>query len=176
MSALDSNPANKNFLSPLNFSFRIKKAPYTNFFIQKVNVPRMSLPEIEVPTPFINLPKPGDHIAFESLAITFKVDEDMTNYMEIYDWLVQMGKPQDFSQYARIESLQINSPTSGLGIYSDIELMILDGKRNANYAVVYQDAYPTDLSGLEFESTAEDIDFISASATFKYKLYTIEKV
>ena len=41
MSALDSNPANKNFLSPLNFSFRIKKAPYTNFFIQKVNVPRM---------------------------------------------------------------------------------------------------------------------------------------
>ena len=49
MSALDSNPANKNFLSPLNFSFRIKKAPYTNFFIQKVNVPRMFLPEVTVP-------------------------------------------------------------------------------------------------------------------------------
>ena len=173
MSALDSNPANKNFLSPLNFSFKIKKAPYTNFFIQKVNVPRMFLTEITVPNQFINLPVPGDHITFDTLSITFKVDEDMANYMEIYTWLVEMGKPQNFDQYATIQN---QNPVSGLGIYSDIELMILDGKRNANYAVVYQDAFPTDLSGIEFESTADDIDFITASATFKYKLYTIEKV
>jgi len=173
MSALDSNPANKNFLSPLNFSFKIKKAPYTNFFIQKVNVPRMFLPEVTVPTPFINLPKPGDHITFDTLSITFKVDEDMTNYMEIYTWLVEMGKPQNFDQYATIQN---QDPMTGLGIYSDIEIEILDGKRNANYGVVFQDAYPTDLGELQFDSTAEDIDFVTASATFKYKLYTIEKV
>ena len=173
MSALDSNPANKNFLSPLNFSFRIKKAPYTNFFIQKVNVPRMSLPDVQVPNQFVNLPVPGDHVTFESLSITFKVDEDLANYMEIYNWLVQMGKPRSFDQYATIQN---QDPLSGLGIYSDIELMILDGKRNPNYAVVYEDAFPTDLGEIQFESTAEDVDFVTASATFKYKLYTIEKV
>jgi hypothetical protein len=173
VSALDSNPANKNFLSPLNFSFKIKKAPYTNFFIQKVNVPRMMLPDVQVPTPFINLPKPGDHITFESLSITFKVDEDLQNYMEIYNWIAQMGKPQTFDQYATIQN---QDPLSGLGIYSDIELIILDGKRNPNYGVVFQDAFPTDLGELQFESTADDIDFVTTSATFKYKLYTIEKI
>ena len=40
---LDQTPSNRNFLSPLNFKFTIKKAPHVNFFIQKVNVPQIIL-------------------------------------------------------------------------------------------------------------------------------------
>jgi hypothetical protein len=42
MTAIDDNPANRNFLSPINFKFRIKKAPNLNFFVQKISVPATS--------------------------------------------------------------------------------------------------------------------------------------
>lgn len=173
MTAIDSAPTNKNFLSPVSFKFLIKKAPGVNFFIQKVTVPRMTLPAVDTPNPFVNLPKPGDHIDFDTLSITFKVDEDLQNYMELYNWIVQMGKPQSFDQYKYIQD---KDPMSGEGIYSDIELDILNSRRSANYAVVFQDAYPIELGDITFDTTLEDIDYVTASAVFKYKLYTIEKI
>lgn len=175
MTATDS-PSNKNFLSPLNFKFKIKKCPGVNFFIQKVNVPRLRLPDVGVPNPFLALPKPGDHATFEELSITFKVDEDMQNYMELYTWITEMGKPQNFEQYASIQAREFRSPTSGTGIYTDIELEILSSKRQANYAVVFQDAFPVDLGSIQFDSTLEDVDYVTADAMFRYKLYTIEKI
>jgi hypothetical protein len=42
MSSIDNTPENKNFLSPLNFRFQIKKAPHVNFFVQSVNIPAIS--------------------------------------------------------------------------------------------------------------------------------------
>ena len=39
MTAIDKTPTNKNFLSPLNFQFQLKRAPYLNFFIQSINIP-----------------------------------------------------------------------------------------------------------------------------------------
>ena len=52
MSAINNTPENKNFLSPLNFRFQIKKAPNVNFFIQKVNIPQIELPQVDTPNPF----------------------------------------------------------------------------------------------------------------------------
>ena len=173
MAAIDSTPSNINFLSPLNFKFRIKKAPGINFFIQKVTVPRMQLPDVPVSNPFVNIPKPGDHITFDRLSITFKVDEDLQNYMELYTWITQMGKPESYDQYATIKA---QSPVSGMGIYSDIELEVLTSKRRANYAVVFQDAFPIDLGEMTFDTTMEDVNYVTADATFKYRQYVIEKI
>ena len=77
---LDQTPSNRNFLSPLNFKFTIKKAPHVNFFIQKVNVPQIILKPPIAGNPFTNIPYPGDHIDYSTLEITFKVDEDLQNY------------------------------------------------------------------------------------------------
>ena len=173
MTAIDSNPANKNFLSPISFKFMIKKAPHVNFFIQQVTVPRMSLPSVETPNPFVSLPKPGDHIDFDTLSIKFKVDEDLQKYLELYNWIVQMGKPQTFDQYNYIQD---KYPLTGEGIYSDIELDILNSKRSANYAIVFQDAFPVELGDITFDTTLDDVDYVTASAVFRYKLYTIETI
>ena len=71
MSAIDNTPSNKNFLSPLNFKFQIKKAPHVNFFIQKVNIPDVKLISPEYPNPFVNAPIPGEHLTYGILEITF---------------------------------------------------------------------------------------------------------
>ena len=83
MTAVDDTPSNRNFLSPLNFQFSIKKAPNVNFFLQKVNIPALSLPTIDIPTQFVPIPTSFTRVEYGEFNITFKVDEDLQNYLEI---------------------------------------------------------------------------------------------
>ena len=164
--------SNKNFLSPLNFKFTLKRAPHVNFFLQKVNIPGLSLPEIDVNNPLIRVPYPGDHLLYEELEITYRVDENLRNYMELHGWLRSLGK-RSFEEYRAIAS---NSKMSGQGIRSDISLSILTSNRNANYEVVFKDAFPTRVTGIDFDTTDTDVDYVQASATFRYVTYEVGKV
>lgn len=173
MSAIDNTPSNRNFLSPLNFKFQIKKAPHVNFFIQKVNIPSLTLSPANYPNPFVNIPLPGEHLKYGELQISFKVDEDLQNYLEIYNWITALGKPETFEQYKNIAD---KKEWTGEGIYSDISVIILTSTKSVNYEVVYIDGYPIFLSDLEFNTIDEDVQYISASATFKYSYYNVNKI
>jgi hypothetical protein len=173
MSALDNTPINHNFLSPLNFKFQIKKAPHVNFFIQKVNIPGLSITNLNSPNPFVRIPYPGEHISYEDLTISFKVDEDLNNYLELHRWLTSLGKPENYDQYKNIE--QFESYT-GDGIVSDISLIVLASTKMPNFEIVFLDAFPVNLTGISFNSNDSDVNYLQASATFKYNLYTINKI
>ena len=163
---------NRNFLSPLNFKFTLKRAPHVNFFVQRVNIPGLSLPEIDVNNPLIRVPYPGDHLLYEELEITYRVDEDLRNYMELHGWLRALGK-RSFEEYRALSS---KSKVSGEGLRSDISLTVLTSNRNPNYEVVYKDAFPIRVAGLDFNTTSSDIDYIESSVTFRYVTYDITKV
>jgi hypothetical protein len=173
MTALENTPTNPNFLSPLNFKFSIKRAPHVNFFVQKVNLPSISLPTIETPNPFVKIPQPGEHLDYADLTLSFRVDENLQNYLEIHNWIRALGKPKDFSEY---KALAQNPNYTGDGLRSDLTLMILSSAKNPNYEIVFTDAYPYDISELSFDTTKSDIEFIEATATFKYILFEIKNV
>lgn len=164
---------NKNLLAPQGFQLFLKRAPNLNYFVQRAPIPGLELGVIETPNPFINIPVPGDHLRFEELEVTFKVNEDLANYIEISQWMLGLGKPQDFSQYA---ALSQQPQTTGFGIRSDISLLIANSKRNLKFEIVFQDAFPTALSGITFDSTLEDLDYLSATVRFSFSLYTINPV
>ena len=173
MSAIDNTPENKNFLSPLNFRFLIKKAPHVNFFIQQVNIPSMTLQSPEPNNPFVKTPIPGEHLTFGDLRISFKVDEDLQNYLEIHNWLKGLGKPENFDQY---KNIQDKPSYTGDGIYSDISLLVLSSTKMPNYEITYTDSFPVSLSDLVFRTTDENVKYITADATFKYTYYTITNI
>ena len=163
---------NKNFLSPIGYRFFVKKLPFTNFFVQRANVPGISLGTLEIPSPFINTPDQGDHLSFNELRITFKVDEDLTNYIEVYNWIRQ-ASVISFDEFRGIA----NKPKmSGEGLKSDMTLTILTSKRNPNFNLNFVDAWPASLSDLEFDTTNESVDFIEATVLFRYQQYNFEKV
>ena len=72
MAVLTTQPTNPQFLSPLGFDFRIRKLPTVNYFVQSVNLPGVQLGEAQIPTPFITVPIPGDHMSFGDLIVTFR--------------------------------------------------------------------------------------------------------
>jgi hypothetical protein len=172
VSATTNQPSNLNFLSPLGFNFIIKKLPNTNYFVQGVNIPSMTLGEYEFPSPFTKIPQPGTHLDFGDLTVSFRVDEDMKNFIEIYDWLVALGFPDDFSAYKDIKDAS-DLPGSGDGIFSDATLTVLTSAKNPNIEVRFQDVFPLSLDNLDFTYTGVDVDYIVATATFKYRRYEI---
>jgi hypothetical protein len=173
MSAIDAMPQTKNFLSPLNFTFVLKRSPNLNFFVQRVNIPRIRLDYLSVPSPLLQIPLPNGRTEFDDLSLTFKVDEDLQNYMEIYNWITDIGSTVDQSGYAKLRS---NTQGGGENATSDISLIVSDGLKNPNYEVIYVNAFPIDLGDLVFETSDTDINYVSASVTFKYTYYTINKV
>lgn len=173
MSALENIPVNQNFQSPQNFKFFIKRAPNLNFFIQKTAVPEIQIDPTWQPTPFTQIPLSGDHITYTPFQLTFKVDEDLKNYLEMMDWLISLGFPNMYTEYA---AKTMRPSTALTGITSDLQLLILNSSEIPTHSVNFVDGFPIFLSPLEFDTTQQDINYMTASVVFRYTNFYIESV
>lgn len=178
MSALDNQPSNKNFLSPLGFKFLIKKTPNMNWFVQSVNLPGITLPEVVMQTPFVNIPFSGEQMTFEKLQVTFRVDEDMANYLEIHNWMIGTAFPKQFDQYIGVgpDSTATNRFNKQGLIKSDGSLLILNSVLKPVIQVNFTDLAPISLSGFSFDTKLSDVSYVEATATFSYLSYVISAV
>jgi hypothetical protein len=171
MTALDHNPSTLNFLPALDFKLIIKRCPHVEFFCQKINLPGMTGESAPVNIPFATIKRNYDHLNFHPLTVSFKIDEDFINYMEIHNWMRALGSPKDTIGYKQLKQ---NAEYSGIGLYSELSVMFLDSKKNPKIEVTYLDAFPTDISDLYFETDAADVKYHLATVTFDYTLYTIQ--
>mgnify|MGYP003121935820 FL=1 len=188
--ALDRQPTKLDYASPTQFKFTITKLPKVEYFCTAANVPGISIPSPAQPTPLADIPLPGDTISFEDLSVTFMVDENLENYREIHGWMYGIGFPISRTQFgALVDAGKDRFPTDGkdslktdagkvkygakpLGpIFSDATLNVLTSKNNPNIEVRFSDVFPTALSGLDFNQQADDVNYLSATVTFKYKVY-----
>lgn len=178
MSAINENTTNISFLSPLEFKFSIAKLPTTDFYIQSVNLPGIATGVINKATPFVKIPLIGDQINYENLAFIFKVDYQMKNYLELYNWFVGIGHPDDFQQAQTIGSSnrhgQAMKEIYNQGRYSDATLTILDGQRNPIVAVDFRSVVPVALGGLMLDSRKTSVDYVECTATFAYQSFEIK--
>ena len=142
-----------NLLSPLGFAFRMKRAPNVEFQVQQVSVPGMNLGAIQSPTPFVRITDPGN-ITYDDLQITFMVGENLDSYLEIFNWIEQLGRPDNLNQYSYEKT--------------DASLIVLNSAKRAVFDIQFTDIFPTSLSGLDFDSTIADVQYISATATFSF--------
>lgn len=173
MSAIDNQPTNPSFLSPLGFKFELKRTPHLNYFVQSIKIPGISMGSFEVDTPFKRIPLPGTRLNFDNLEVTFKVDEDLKNYLEIYNWLIAIGFPDNFDQYANISSLPAGG---GDNIYSDISIFLTTSAMNPNYEILCVDCFPVDISSLPLDSTSADVEYLTATVTFALRKFVIKQV
>ena len=74
---------NRNFLTPGGFEFTIKKNPKINFFCQTANIPEISLNTAVQPSYLKNIDVPGDQLQYSDFTMSFLVDEDFENYMDL---------------------------------------------------------------------------------------------
>jgi hypothetical protein len=167
-----TQPTNNNFLSQVGAKFVIKKMPNVNYFIQNVSLPSVDVGQVEVATPFSNRIKmPGDLVTYGDLVISFRVDEDLNNYNELYNWILSMTRVEDFEKSTAWTNEQ--SPGSDERVFSDASLILLNSAMNTNKEIQFTDVYPASLSDLPFTTQAADIDYIECTATFRYRAFKI---
>jgi T4-like virus tail tube protein gp19. len=121
------------------------------------------------PTPFVNMPVPGDKIEYQDFWMMFSVDEEMKNYREIANWIVGLGFPRQFGQYAELN----NSIDS---IVADISLFILDSDHQPQHIVYFYNAFPVSLTDITFDTKAQDTVIPMVTATFKYSYWQLDDV
>jgi hypothetical protein len=159
---------NVNFLSPLGFRFQLNRAPNVEYFCQSATLPTISIQEILQPNPIGQIPRPGDRVTYEPFSLRFRVDENMSNYLEIHDWIIGLGHPVSLDQYKNIKK--------GDGIFSDGSIMVLSSNQNPSIRIAFQDMFPLSLSPLAFDVTQTDVEYLEADVVFRYRIFTIEKL
>ena len=168
---------NRNFLSPVGFKFSLKRAPGVAFFCNQANIPSMDLGIAEQPSYLRNIPVPGDKIQFGDLTITFLVDEDLVNYMEIQKWIRGLGFPENIDEFSEMANEAIIGPQGKFqDIFSDGTLQILSSNNVPRYQVVFKELWPYTLSTIDFDATDTDVEYFTADVSFKYTIYNLTDI
>ncbi|MCX6783409.1 MAG: hypothetical protein NTZ20_05525 [Candidatus Levybacteria bacterium] len=171
MVEIRSQPINLNFLHSTGFRFFVKKLPMTNFFTESINIPGKKITYTTQPTPNHDIPLWGNKLIYNDLTVTFMVDEDLKNYMEISDWLDGIGKPESFDQ----RKLLVKKERIFEGIRSDCIISVTTNTKNPNIVFTIKDAFPTSISDLIFSTSQSSEEHLAATATFKFAGITMER-
>ena len=170
-----TQPSNINQLNIVSFEVNFSRLPNVEYFCQRVNIPAVILGEAFQPMPFMNLPVEGDTLSFESMNLSFILDEDMQNYMEIYSWLTALGFPRDYEQFKTLKPASEASEYASM--FSDMDIMLQTNKSNPNYKVTFNDVFPTSLSSVQFDTSVSALEPIIVDATFNFKgMFNISKL
>ena len=170
MASLQDQPINTNFLSPIGFKFQLNNFPTVNYFCQSATLPGISISAIDVPTPLKTVAMVGDEVNFEELSIKFIVDENMKNWLSIYDWIIGLGFPTKEGQ-EKYKKLSEDSELT-----TDATLTVLTSNMNPQINFVFRECFPLSLTSIAFDSGGTDIDYVTADVTFRYDVYTVENL
>ena len=190
---IDRTPSKFDYASPIQFRFKMTKLPTVEFFVQTANIPGITLGDTTMPTPLKEISMPGDKLTYQTLEVSFLVDENLNNYKEIHDWMTGIGFPEDHKQFADVlatgsdrfsrstaSTAAVGSgkpaPLSEGGIYSDATLIVLNNKNIAKTEIRFQNVYPTSLGSLSYDIKASDVDYLTVNATFNYMYYDIVQI
>ena len=175
--AFSNQIQNRNFLAPTGFKFTVSRAPKISYFGNQVNVPSLTLGIAEQPTYLKSIPRPGTEVSFEDLNLTFLVDEDLENYLEIQNWIRGIGYPESLDQIYDFQKDDSNSMkdkyAEEINLFSDATLTILDNVNLPKFKVIFDGLFPYSLSTLAFDATQSDLEYFTAQVSFKYNIYNI---
>ena len=171
-SAFGKQIANRNFLSGVAFKFSLAKFPKVDFFSNSAIIPVLNL-ELTTQASYLkNIDVPGERLTYGDFTLRFLVDENMENYLSIYNWLTGLGFPETTKEFAEIIKDK-DGQRDPKEAFCDGTLSILNSNYREVAKVKFNDLFPVSLTSLDFDATNTDVQYFTAEATFKYTLYKI---
>lgn len=157
-----------NYLSPKSFIVSIDRLPNVEFFTQKVNIPDVNGAPQQTNTPLGLIYESPSQLTYSDLDITFIIDENMNNYLEILNWMEGMGSPNNQDQYAKLSK-------TDEGLESDITIVVNNNHQNPNVHFMFKDCFPIGISSIPLDLTTTDTTYAEATATFRYTNFTVAR-
>ena len=163
---------NRNYLSSVGFKFNLSKYPKIDFLSNSARIPELSLALATQPTYLKDIDIPGEKLTYGDFTLRFLVDEDMENYMSVYNWLNGLGFPEstkDFKDLTTDKTGQREMKEQ----FCDGTLRILNSNLREVAKVKFKDLFPISLTSLDFDATSSDVQYLTAEASFKYTIYEL---
>ena len=190
-----SQPTVFDYATSTQWRLAFNRVPKTTWFCTTANIPGVTLGEAQYPTPMSDMFIAGDKLTFDTLNITFIVDEELQNYRELWEWLTGIGSPVKHTQWSDVLSKgdgltttfsaigtddQLDPRTSSVmqggtstesNLYSDSTLIVYNSKNIPKVEVKFKNMFPTSLSSLDYSQESTDVEYFKASASFRYLYY-----
>ena len=163
---------NRNFLSGVGFKFNLAKFPKVDFFSNSARIPELNLELTRQPSYLKNIDVPGERLTYGDFTLRFLVDENMENYLSVYEWLTGLGFPETTKEYKDLTTDK-DGQRDNKEAFCDGTLRILNSNYREVAKVKFNDLFPTSLTSLDFDATNTDVQYFTAEATFKYTIYNI---
>ena len=165
MTALTRTPQNTNPLQPTKFLLTFARIPATQYFCQEVNIPGVTLGEVDRATPFLDMYSPGTKLKYDPLDVTFVVNEDLQSWKDMYNWFTSIADPDGFEQRDHSRELQQNKK------FSDATLTVLSALNNPIIRIQYSNVFPLTMGDIKFDTKLSADTIITCTATFRYQSY-----
>lgn len=163
----DFQPTDRNRLTSNKFLFILTRSPMMTYFCQRANLPEISMGvSLQSNPTAMDIKRPGTRHIFGDLSITFSVDENMKNWLEIYNWIRDLSSDTDSYGNVLPEHQKVSSAL----------MYIMSSSYKPILAVQYYDLFPISLTGIDFDSTNTDTQYVSSVATFSYVRYEIQEI
>jgi hypothetical protein len=161
--AITTNPNNTNLVQPTKYVLSFPEITETMYFCQKANIPGVSISPAVQPTPTLNLFHPGTKLEYNTFDITFLVNEDLSSWTTIYKWM------DDLSSVT--PSYAARQPSN-----KQATLTVMSNLNNPKIRIKLYNIFPLTLGDLEFDTTLSAEEHITATASFRYDWFDIEKI
>jgi len=159
-----TDPVTHNALIVNYFQFALSRVPNMVYFCQSANLPGLGFGTAEQPTILGHPVKvPTGAFRFEDLDLTFRVDENLANWREIHSWIKTIGNYESDET-----TLPYNEKTSAAS------LLITNSSYRPKISINFRHVFPIYLSGLKFNTTAQDSFEMTATVKFAFTGYEIQ--
>lgn len=172
-----NRPKTINPLSPNGFQLYISRLPTLTYWSQEVELPEITLGASKVATPLVNWHAPGEKLEFNPLKLSFLVDENLENFIAIFDWMIGLGFPTTHDEYkAMLERHRRFSSETELALgFSDGFLKILDSNNLPIKSIIFKDLFPISLNASsKLSSINNSVNYMVADVIFLYTTYNFE--
>jgi len=165
--SLQNLPINTNISAPSNFVFLLPKVPNAVYFCTSVTVPGTSSPELVYKSGRgLALKTPSGEISHGDLSFTYLINEDMKNFDELQTWFRSMTSFRDYTELADYHNW----------MSEEGQLIILSNKKNPIARFHFHGLFPSNLSGITFNSADPEANNLVATCTMQFTYYTVESL
>lgn len=152
-----------NALQVNYFKFVLDRVPNMVYFCQTANLPGLAFGVTTQPTSLgYPVQVPTGAYRFENLELSFRVDENIGNWLEIYRWMTDIGNYDDSDGTKKYVDKT-----------SDARLLITNSSYKPKWGVQFAHVFPTYLSSLNFSTTQPQSVEMIAVVRFAFTTYTI---
>jgi hypothetical protein len=150
-----------NLFKVSNFKLGLKDSKHIELNTTAVNIPGLSLGEINVPRPVVRDLRGGEQLTYDDLIISVLCDEKLEAYKEVYDYIMKSANPVN-------ANIDVSYPVF------DSSLLLTTNKNNIQHKITFLNCFFKSVGGMQLTSSSTEEDHINFDVTLGYSYYLFE--